>query len=141
MLTVAHRLEIADLYGRYSHAFDDGHGDEVARLFTADGTFAREGAEPVVGQANLAAMANAAAGRGMRHMVSNIVIEPAPDGASGRAYALVLVVGSVELRLATFGRYDDEFVRTPAGWRFRARRFTPFVTKELAGAVVAATVQ
>jgi hypothetical protein len=122
-LSIADRLALHELYARYSHAFDEGRGDEVARLFTDDGAFVREGAEAVVGRGNLAALANAAAGRGMRHVVSNILVEAGPDGARGSAYVLVLLVDP-----ATFGRYDDEFALTPEGWRFRIRRFTPFRT-------------
>jgi hypothetical protein len=131
--------EITDLYARYSHAFDEGDGETVAGLFTVDGVFARAGADPVVGRESLAAFVNAAAGRGMRHLVSDILVEPIDGGARGQAYVLALLAGGSELRLATFGRYDDEFTRTPDGWRFRERRFTPFVPAGLAGAVVAAT--
>lgn len=132
--------EITDLYARYSHAFDEGDGEAVAQLFTVDGVFARAGADPVVGRESLAGFVNAAAGRGMRHIVSNILIEPTDTGARGKAYALALLVGATDLRLATFGRYDDEFANTPDGWRFQVRKFTPFVPAELAGAVLAVTV-
>lgn len=117
--------EITDLYARYSHAFDDGDGEAVARLFTVDGVFARAGTDPVEGRESIAALVVAAAGRGMRHIVSNILVEPTGSGARGQAYVLVLIVGASEP--AAFGRYDDEFVHTPEGWRIRLRRFTPFV--------------
>lgn len=118
--------EIIDLYARYSYAFDEGDGEAVARLFTVDGKFDRAGTDPVVGRESLAAFVNAAAGRGMRHIVSNILVEPTDSGARGQAYVLVLLVGGSEP--AAFGRYDDEFVHTPEGWRIRVRRFTPFVS-------------
>lgn len=118
-LSAEDRLAIVELYARYSHAYDEGRGEEVARLFTPDGAFVREGAEPVTGRANLAAMASAAAGRGMRHVVSNVLVEPAPDGARGSAYVLVLLIDPT-----IFGRYDDEFRLTPDGWRIHTRRFT-----------------
>lgn len=117
--------EITDLYARYSHAFDEGDGEAVAQLFTVDGEFARTDADPVVGRESLAAFVKAAAGRGMRHVVSNILVEPTNSGARGQAYVLVLLVGGNQP--AAFGRYDDEFVHTPEGWRIRVRRFTPFV--------------
>ncbi|WP_433518209.1 nuclear transport factor 2 family protein [Nonomuraea sp. CA-143628] len=141
-LTTGQRQEITDLYARYSHAFDEGRADEVAALFIEDGVFVREGAAPVVGRDGLAALVRAAAERapGMRHVVSNVLVEATENGATGQAYALALVVGGTDLRLATFGRYDDEFVPTPEGWRLRVRRFTPFVPEVLANAVLAVTV-
>ncbi|MEU4227822.1 nuclear transport factor 2 family protein [Nonomuraea sp. NPDC026600] len=141
-LTTEQRQEITDLYARYSHAFDECRADELAALFTEDGVFAREGAAPVAGRESLAALVRAAAERapGMRHVVSNVLVEAAAGGAVGRAYVVALVVGDTDLRLATFGRYDDEFVPTPEGWRLRVRRFTPFVPAVLANAVLAVTV-
>ncbi|MEV4357911.1 nuclear transport factor 2 family protein [Nonomuraea sp. NPDC004186] len=141
-LTCDQRQEIIDLYARYSHAFDEGRADELAALFTEDGVFEREGAAPVIGRDGLAALVRATAERapGMRHLVSNILVEASEAGALGQAYALALVVGDTDLRLATFGRYDDEFVPTPEGWRLRVRRFTPFVPAVLANAVLAVTV-
>ncbi|MEV6041440.1 nuclear transport factor 2 family protein [Nonomuraea sp. NPDC052116] len=141
-LTCEQHQEIIDLYARYSHAFDEGRADEVAALFTEDGVFAREGAAPVVGRDGLAALVRAAAERapGMRHVVSGILVEASEEGAVGQAYALALVVGDADLRLATFGRYDDAFVPTPEGWRLRVRRFTPFLPAALANAVLAVNV-
>lgn len=141
-MTPEERQEITDLYARYSHAFDEGQADELAALFTEDGVFAREGGDPVTGRDGLAALVRGAAERipGMRHFVSNILVEATESGARGRAYALALVVGETDVRLGTFGRYDDEFVRTPGGWRLRVRRFTPFLPTVLANAVLAATV-
>lgn len=141
-LTAEEWQEITDLYARYSHAFDGGHADELAALFAEDGVFAREGGDPVVGRDGLAALVRGAAERtpGMRHLVSNILVEATENGVRGRAYALALVVGETDVRLGAFGRYDDEFVHTPEGWRLRVRRFTPFLPATLANAVVAATV-
>jgi SnoaL-like domain len=40
---------------------------------------------------------------------SGVVIAPSPEGATGRAY------------LKSGGRYDDVYVKTPQGWRFKSR--------------------
>jgi SnoaL-like domain len=59
------------------------------------------------------------------HLAASLVIEPAPGGARGKSYAIYPsskgryfkedVAGQV-------GLYHDEYVRTPAGWRFKLRR-------------------
>lgn len=69
-----------------------------------------------------------------RHFIFNHVIEPAPGGAIGREYAAVidLIPGqqSVSHSIYLVGRYDDEYVKTPQGWRFSRRVFTAAARRE-----------
>ena len=51
--------------------------------------------------------------KGPRFRSAGLVIEPSPEGATGRA---VLPGG---------GRYDDLYVKGPAGWRFQSRTYVP----------------
>jgi S-disulfanyl-L-cysteine oxidoreductase SoxD len=53
---------------------------------------------------------------GKRYRSSGLSIFPAKEGggATGRG----LLAGDA-------GRYEDEYVRTPAGWRFKSRKFSP----------------
>jgi len=133
------RLELMDLYARYSRAFDDGDAESVARLFTEDGSFTREGAPPVRGRAALVEMARAAATRapGNRHIVSGALVEPSDGGATGTAYVLVLNVRADAVSLVAMGRYHDQFVLEDGSWRIRSRHFVPFTGPGLAGTVLA----
>jgi hypothetical protein len=57
----------------------------------------------------------------MRHVVMNPLVDVSGDRARVRAYLVLLMGGAIGM----VGAYEDEVVRTPAGWRFAARTFTP----------------
>lgn len=124
-LTVSDVQEIRDLYGRYCHAFDRGHAEEFAELFVEEGEFEVQGGRLVTGRAALATMVGSAWERPGRnlHVVSNVVVSGAGAGANGSAYVVTLTAIDGCLRVVAAGRYDDEFTRTPSGWRFARRRF------------------
>ena len=63
----------------------------------------------------------------VRHFITNHVIEPAPGGAIGKEYAVIIDIGENgnPSGIALGGRYDDEYVKTPQGWKFKNRTFTP----------------
>lgn len=59
------------------------------------------------------------------HLAESLVIEPAPGGARGKSYAIYpSSMGKYfnEETAGQLGIYHDEYVKTPAGWRFRSRR-------------------
>jgi SnoaL-like domain len=152
-LTPMDYIEIRQLVNRYAFALDTGsnNGYDYADLFAPDGESMRPYAK---GREQLAALA-----RGPRvgpdntaHYIMNHVIEPAPDGAIGKAYLIEFnwdiapaqttggtgggagtgpangwdLVGRKAGELArTGGHYEDVYVKTPAGWRFRKRDFIP----------------
>lgn len=113
------RDEILQLLYRYNHAIDSGDAEGWADTFTEDGLF--EGPVPggLRGRAQLVEFASGVSG--IRHMVLNPLVDVDGDTAGVRAYILVLAGGQV----VTVGTYDDTVVRTPAGWRFSRRLFTP----------------
>ena len=81
------------------------------------------------GRDNLAALANTQP-RGanyVRHFITNHVIEPSPGGAIGRdtPSSSTSARTAIPGRIALGGRYDDEYVKTPQGWKFKTRTFTP----------------
>jgi hypothetical protein len=119
---------VAELYGRYSQAFDSGQAQVCAELFTLDAVFTNHGKEPVVGRAALQEFFGQAAARsvGVRHFVSNIVLdEMAPDRVRGSAYVLLIRAEGGALQLVTMGTYADEFVYLEGRWLIRSRYFTP----------------
>ena len=73
---------------------------------------------------NAAPRANA-----MSHAFSKVVIEPAADGASGKVYLPGREPNT------SGGHYEDVYVKTPAGWKFKSRTYLS--PKEEAAAVSA----
>src|SRR5690606_20721240 len=60
--------------------------------------------------------------------VTNVVIEPTPDGgAVGRAYVGIFDIGNggngAKSSVSNAGIYNDVYARTPSGWRFKSRTF------------------
>lgn len=116
-LTERDRADIQDLVSRYARALAACAAEEFADLFARDsGYFASGIRGQVVGRDRLIALV-----RSERHCTPGpaappraaagptVVAEPSVQGAVGRA------------DLGAAGRYEDEYVRTPGGWRFASR--------------------
>ncbi len=60
------------------------------------------------------------------HRITNIAITLDGDRATARAYidGLIMALDNAS-GVQAIGFYDDELVRTAAGWRIARRRFTP----------------
>jgi hypothetical protein len=58
---------------------------------------------------------------GRRHRTGSYLITPTADGAKGRAYYILLDVTTRPPTMRLSGVYEDEFVRTPDGWRIKRR--------------------
>src|SRR5580658_672627 len=152
-LTPMDYIEIRQLVNRYAFALDTGsnNGYDYADLFAADGEFMRPYAK---GREQLAALARGPrlGPDNTVHYIMNHVIEPTPDGAIGKAYLIEFnwdiapaqatggtgggagtgpangwdIVGRKAGELArTGGHYEDVYVKTPVGWRFKKRDFIP----------------
>ena len=127
-LTAKDRAEIQDLVTRYARALAGCAAEEYADLFApGDGYFFSTIRGEVAGREHLmllvqserhctapsasgaaAPTANAnAAGRSTAG--PTVVIEPSPEGATGKAM------------LGGAGGYEDVYVKTPKGWRIKAR--------------------
>jgi hypothetical protein len=134
-LTATDYVEIEQLAARYAFALDTAadRGQEFARLFTPDGIFRTAGSRPyeIKGREQLAAFAMGdLAHRGPSYVhdyASNHIVRPSAEGATGRVYVEWLTIGEnggagvVE----TGGHYDDVYVKTRDGWRFKMRTFSP----------------
>jgi hypothetical protein len=125
-------VEIYTLYGKYTHLIDNGEdkGYAYARLWTEDAIF-EFGGQQHKGRDELANVAmygieDPPIVRPLHHAF-NIVIEPSPEGARGTAYlALIAAQKPKEPHvILTRGIYNDIFVKTKDGWRFKYRKFTP----------------
>ena len=130
-LTALDYIEIRQLVARYAYAVDTGadNGNVYASLFAADGAFADRTGRETTGREALAALArrNTRGPQSAFHFIVNHVIEPTKDGAVGKEYLLQLRIGDGERPNDVFGggHYDDVYVKTPDGWRFKRRQFIP----------------
>jgi len=132
-LTTQDYIDIQQLVRKYAWALDSGdnYGYAYADLFTPDGVFVgmNQGSNgrSYQGRDALAALARtpAAGPNNQRHFTMNHVITPSPEGATGRVYAVMLDVGIVGKPNAVShgGHYEDVYVKTNVGWRFRKRTY------------------
>jgi hypothetical protein len=58
---------------------------------------------------------------GISHLTVNHVITATPTGAAGKSYLLAIGVGGDPTRIERQGGYEDVYVKTPDGWRFKSR--------------------
>jgi hypothetical protein len=126
-LTALDYVEIEMLYGWSNIALDSGaeNGEMFARTFTSDGVFEFEG-RTISGAKNLAELAQKVE-HGLRRWLSNLYVEPSAEGAIGWAYQLDVSIGksAAETTVREGGLYRDVLVKTPEGWRFKSRIYTP----------------
>jgi SnoaL-like domain len=54
-------------------------------------------------------------------MLVNHVIEPDPGGAIGKVYLIAIGLDGEPGKVEAQGRYEDVYVKTPQGWRFKSR--------------------
>src|SRR5262245_38275940 len=120
-LTTQDYNDIQQLYARYNLAIDTGNGEAWAATFTPDGVFnnTNKGHDALV--QFIKDLREKRDGANRRHLNSNMVLTPTPDGANGSIYLLLLNVAVRPATIATTGIYEDVLVRTPRGWRFKSR--------------------
>lgn len=132
-LTADDRLDILELPGRYAEALDTLQPEQLHDVFTDDAVWELIG------------------GRGLKlegidaikefmgrddvhpgaHIMTNLFIDGVQEGSDGPVVVLrsrgIYPVGPSDSKNPTavfYGRYDDDVVRTEAGWRIRHRRYT-----------------
>jgi hypothetical protein len=129
-LSLQDRLEIQELLHRYMFILDscDNHnnGYDYADLYTPDGTFTNDahGREALAKAAGRTSDGNCRPIRlrgAMNQVHLNVgeIIEPTPDGAKGISYLLMIDGPAHEIYWN--GWYEDVYVKTPQGWRFKSR--------------------
>lgn len=126
-VAIEDRLAIEGLVTEYAWLLDHRRWDDVAGLCTDDAVLFIRGRE-IVGKAGLAEWAAYRAqkkSRRTQHQMTLLRLEQTePDVVRGTA-ALVLHVaktGGSGTYVDLVGEYQDEYQRTPDGWRFRRRR-------------------
>jgi SnoaL-like domain len=140
-LTTQDYVEIEQLIARYSFGIDacSNAGYDYADLYTADGEFAVSnqwggGGTRTFVTTGREALARVAGGRdgkcvdpktspgyGISHLTVNNVITPTATGAVGKSYLLAIGIGKDPTQIERQGGYEDVYVKTPAGWKFKTR--------------------
>lgn len=135
-LTALDYIEIEQLVYRYARAIDtcSNNGYDYADLFTADGFFAAAGPNGPgprwQGRERLAEVSGGGVRKcenvgwikqGVLHIYVNHVITPTPEGATGKVDMLMIGLGGDPNKIEHDGYYEDTYVKTPAGWRFKSR--------------------
>jgi hypothetical protein len=140
-LTGEDYAEIQMLSAKYGQAIDScaDNGYAYADLYTPDGVFIdmwtdkaiAAGGEKWSGREKLREISSGANVTGspctsprfngsVSHLILNVVIAPSAEGATGNAY-MVELGGRDPNRITRMGNYEDVYVRTPNGWRFKTR--------------------
>jgi hypothetical protein len=140
-LTAQDRADIQELSAKYARTLGTCAAEEYADLFAPDsGYFASNIRGEVVGRERLMALVRSerhcvqSAGQGGGNAnatprpVPTVAIEISSTGPTGRAELGEKV-----------GRYDDEYVKTPQGWRFTSR--TVMTAQELAAGLTVRDVR
>ena len=129
-LSLQDRFEIQELLHRYMFILDscDNHnnGYDYADLYTPDGTFTNEahGREALAKAAGRTSDGHCLPIRlrgamNQVHLNMGEIIEPTPEGAKGISYLLMIDGPAHEIYWN--GWYEDVYVKTPQGWRFKSR--------------------
>jgi hypothetical protein len=135
-LTALDYIEIQQLVAKYARAIDtcSNNGYDYADLYTADGIFQPDVAgrtiPPIQGREALARVSGGGSNncrnvgwieQGIRHIYTNHIITPSPEGATGTVDMLMIGLDGDPYKIAHDGYYDDVYVKTPQGWRFKQR--------------------
>jgi hypothetical protein len=119
-------LEIEQLVQGYTHGIDIGPED-ASWVYTPDGVFASANNRSVNGEKELKAFYEARRKRHnprQRHLVTNLIVKPTTEGASGTAYITIVEPGTNSMpMIAYYGMYNDTYVRTREGWRLKRREW------------------
>jgi hypothetical protein len=131
-LTAQDYADIEQLYANYAHGFDSKVDDGALYLsvFSDTASFTDQWDRKASGHDGLdKTYAHSQTGKpnpvGFGHSNWNIVIDPAPWGAVGRAYTGGGRANATGETPATglVGEYVDVIVKTPTGWKYQQRMF------------------
>ena len=135
-LTARDRIEINQLAARYAFALDTRANDGIAfaEVFAPDGEFvgvrgSAKGRDQLAELARSGIITAKKPDVGVSHFGMNHVIEPAAGGAVGKEYLVMVDIAEGGKPGGDFssigGHYEDAYVKTATGWRFKRRQFIP----------------
>lgn len=133
-LSTDDRLDIMELPGRYADALDQLQPERLREVFTTDAVWEMIGGRGLrlVGLEEIMEFMGRPDVHPGAHLMTNIYIDGVTEDPDGDGVVVALrsrgmyPVGPSDPRNPTtvfYGRYDDDVVRTEAGWRIRHRRY------------------
>ena len=135
-LTALDYIQIQQLIAKYARAMDtcSNNGYDYANLYTTDGIFLPiiNGREipGIQGRERLAEISGGGSNncenvgwieQGVHHIYTNHIITPTPEGATGSVDMMLIGLGGDPNMIEHDGYYEDTYVKTPEGWRFKQR--------------------
>ena len=136
-LTALDYIQIQQLVAKYARAIDtcSNNGYDYADLYTADGAFIPDvpGKQipPIQGREKLAEVSGGGSKgcknvpwieQGVHHLYVNHIITPTAEGAKGTVDMLMIGLGGDPNKIESDGYYEDTYVKTAQGWRFKERK-------------------
>ena len=135
-LTAMDYVEIQQLVSKYAKYIDtcSNNGYDYADLYTADGAFIPViNGKPTNGIQGREKLAEVSGGgskgcknvpwieQGVHHLYVNHIITATPDGAVGTVDMMMIGLDGDPNKIESDGYYDDVYVKTAQGWRFKQR--------------------
>jgi hypothetical protein len=135
-LTALDYIEIQQLVAKYARAIDtcSNNGYDYADLYTPDGVFLpMVNGKSITGIQGREKLAEVSGGgskgckdvgwikQGVHHIYVNHIITPTPEGATGTVDMLMIGLGGDPNKIESDGYYEDTYVKTAQGWRFKQR--------------------
>ena len=135
-LTALDYIEIEQLIFKYARALDtcSNNGYDYADLYTPDGIFLPmlngKATPGIQGREKLAEVSGGGSKgcknvpwieQGVHHIYANHIITPTPDGATGTVDMMMIGLDGNPNKIENDGYYEDIYVKTPQGWRFKQR--------------------
>jgi hypothetical protein len=135
-LTALDYIEIQQLVSKYARAIDtcSNNGYDYADLYTPDGIFMPmvngRSIPGIQGREKLAEVSGGGSKgcknvpwieQGVHHIYVNHIITPTPDGATGTVDMMMIGLFGDPNKIENDGYYDDIYVKTAQGWRFKQR--------------------
>ena len=129
-------IQIQQLVAKYARAIDtcSNNGYDYADLYTPDGVFLPmvngKSVPGIQGREKLAEVSGGGSKgcknvpwieQGVHHIYVNHIIDPTPEGAKGQVNMLMIGLGGDKNKIEHDGYYEDAYVKTPAGWKFKSR--------------------
>jgi 3-phenylpropionate/cinnamic acid dioxygenase small subunit len=123
-VSIADKLDVAELLYRYAELIDAGDFDGVGALLGRGNFMGVSGAERIAKLFATTTRRFPEHGNTprTRHLVLNPIVDVDGDAASARStFCVVQQTETVSLQPIVVGRYADTFARDSAGWHFTER--------------------
>ena len=135
-LTALDYIQIQQLIAKYARAIDtcSNNGYDYADLYTPDGIFLPmvngKAVPGIQGREKLAEVSGGGSKgcknvpwieQGVHHIYVNHIITPTAEGATGTVEMMMIGLGGDPNKIENDGYYDDIYVKTAQGWRFKQR--------------------